>query len=182
MLLLFSFTLFCVGQDQQPAPKKQTEQVPNRKVPPAAERNINGQTPPLAQGANRPVTGKTGEHSTAITDTSTATAGVTTPGYQTTTGAAQKQPAANTRRPGAPPNFGQAGQLPHHADANAAKAIEAEVGGAPGGGTLGINNVMPSYSRDSGSQKQQSTGAGNGGGTQGQGTKATSANPTPKAQ
>jgi hypothetical protein len=191
--LTLTFAIFCVAQDKQVPPGKTepTQQTSGGHLPPAAQRDVNGKAPKgTPQSGAKPQTGKTGVHGTAIPDTTTATGGVETPAYMTNTGAAQ-QPERNMTgwtpppnpqsHPGAPPNWQQAGQLQQHADANAAKAIEAEMGGAPGGGTLGINNVTPSYNtKGQGAQTrsaQQTSPTGNAVGAQGQAAKR---KPAPK--
>lgn len=202
-LTIIAFSVLCLAQNQQPpSPNKvPTQQTSGNQVPPAAQRNVNGKAPqsPSVPGGAKPETGKAGEHATAVNDTTTQSTGVATPAYQTSNGEAQ-QPGNNTTSwnpprnpqsgPGAPPNFEQAGQMQQHADINAAKAIEAEVGGAPGGGTYGINNVMPSYNtKDAGAQTRaakQSSPTGTAAGALGEATKRSSApkpSPTqPKTQ
>lgn len=135
--LVLVLVLVCRVQGQQPpSPNASpTQQTSVSQPPPAAPRDINGKAPrsPGVPGGTKPESGRTGEHGAAINVTTTKSTGVTTP------------PENPKPRPGAPPNWEQVGQMPQHADANAAKAIEAEMGGAPGGGTLGIKNVMPRY-------------------------------------
>lgn len=142
LLLLSIAFLFCssalYGQQQTPAPN----------LPPAAQ--PLPKTAPRAQA----VTGKTGAHGKALNTSTTASAGVETPGVQTDTGIAQ-QPGQRTgvhpansnpgSAPGAPPNWEQVGQNEQLADSNAAAAARAEIGGPEG--TLGVRGAMPSYSR-----------------------------------
>jgi hypothetical protein len=184
--VVLSFGLLCVAQNRQPPSPltPPTQQTSEGHKPPAAQADINGKRPhsPKVPGWNKPETGKVGTHETAIPVTTTKSAGVTTPVINTNNGAAQA-PGVNTEgwtapvnpRPtlGAPPNWEQAGQLPQEGDTNAAKAIEAEVGGAPGGGTLGVNNVMPNYDRKGAALQAPAKGA------QGQAAKAKAAPKSP---
>ncbi len=91
------------------------------------------------------VTGKTGMISTAVPDTSTATAGEVTPGYETATGVAQKPgtytmpttnapPPGSKPQPGAPPNWEKVGENPEAANtmAQAAERAEIQPGAAQG--------------------------------------------------
>lgn len=113
-------------------------------APPAAKSDKYAR--PTAQ--TQPVTGKTGQRGAAINTSTTGSTGVETPGWQTDSGIAQqpgkhtsvKQPPRNPQpRPGAPPNWEQAGQEPNLADINAAAASRAEVGGPLG--TLGVKGA-----------------------------------------
>ena len=115
-------------------------------VPPAARPDKNSKPPAQTQ----PVTGKTSQQGTHINTSTTGSAGIETPGVQTNAGIAQ-QPGKHTpgqqlpgtpqSRPGAPPNWEQAGQEENLANINAAAAYRAEIGGPYG--TLGVNNALP---------------------------------------
>ncbi len=97
------------------------------------------------------ITGKTGNEGVAIPDTTTGTAGETTPGYQTEAGIAQ-QPGTHTEpstpgakanprsAPGAPPDWEKAGENPRNANTMAEAAQRAEM---QPGATMGTKASAP---------------------------------------
>lgn len=114
------------------------------------------------------MTGKVGSQQVAIPDTTTGTAGETTPGYQTETGKVQEpgrqtvpgtpppQPNPNNR-PGAPPDWEKAGQSPESANTMAQAAERAEIQpGAP----LGTKPAAPESAGEHPQEKVPRTEAG----------------------
>ncbi len=110
------------------------------------------------------ITGKTGNEGVAVPDTTTGTAGETTPGYQTEAGIAQQpgkhtepatkpnavgdHPSPPPQGPGAPPDWEKAGENPASANTMAEAAARAEVQpGAPMG-------TKPSAPASAGEQPQ----------------------------